>query len=122
MEFFFIEERFFKERASWIPPVDLFLTDNHVMIFAELPGIQKEDIEVTVSTDYVEIRGIKREPEEFRDAIHFYKLESSYGSFVRRIGIPCKVIADETETEFTNGILKIKIPIKKKREIEIPIE
>jgi len=122
MDFFYIEERYFSERGPWVPPVDLFLTEDHVMIFAELPGISKEDVEIIVSSHTVEIRGIKREPREFQYALNFYKLESSYGSFTRRIGVPCDIIADEAETEFENGVLKIKIPIKKKRVVEIPIE
>lgn len=121
-DFFYVRERYYSERGRWFPAVDLLVTEEHVILFIELPGMSKDDVEITVGEDFLEIKGVKKEPDEFKIAVNFYMLESSYGSFSRVIELPCNVQSDGVETNFTSGLLKISIPRRKEKIVEIPIE
>ncbi|MBN2378870.1 Hsp20/alpha crystallin family protein [candidate division WOR-3 bacterium] len=121
--FFYIDaEKFMRGAEETYPLVDFLLTEDEVCILAEVPGIPKESLEVTVTAEHVEIRGKKKEPESFANATHFYKLESFYGCFRRRITLPVKVETEYIKTSLVDGILDIRIPRSRRRIIEIPVD
>ncbi|MBD3284753.1 Hsp20 family protein, partial [candidate division WOR-3 bacterium] len=93
-----------------------------VFIMAEVPGIPKDSLEVKINKDYVEIAGVRKEPDFFTRATHFYKLETYYGCFRRRFTLPVEIDTQKAKIVLIDGILTISIPRLKKRVIQIPVE
>ena len=76
---------------------------------AELPGVEEKDIEVTVTDDWVTIKGEKKEEKEDKNRNYYY-MERSYGSFSRVIPLETPIESGKAEASFKNGILDVKIP------------
>lgn len=113
----------FPEMEEVIPSVDIFEDKNDIVVKAELPGIKKEDIDVTLTDDTISIAGEKKKEEEVQKK-NYYRWESSYGSFARTFTLPAEVQTDKVKTEFRDGILEIRIPkteeaIKKETKVKI---
>jgi HSP20 family protein len=105
------------------PSVDIFEEKNDVVVKAELPGVKKEDIDVTLTDDTISIAGEKKKEEKV-ERKDYYRWESSYGSFVRTLTLPAEVQTDKAKTKFEHGILEIRIPktaeaIKKEKKLKI---
>lgn len=114
----------FPEMESVTPTVDIFEEKGDVVVKAELPGINKEDLDVTVSEDTITIAGEKKKEEEVKKS-DYYRWECSYGSFHRTFTLPAEVQTDKVKTKFKNGILEIRLPKteeSKKKEKKIKIE
>lgn len=110
--------------TGWSPAIEVFERDNNLMVRAELPGCNKDDIKVEVTDDGLVIQGErKREHEEKHEG--YYRSERSYGSFYRLIPLPSDVKEDQINAKFNNGILEVTVPIpesaRKRREIPIDI-
>ncbi len=105
-------------------PVDIIDEEDHVLVIAEMPGIKKEDIDMTISGDIITISGEKKHNEMIK-LKKYYRIERSYGSFSRSFHLPFDLDADKTKARLENGILEIRIPRTenaKKKEKKIPIE
>jgi len=104
-----------------IPRVDVYETEDKVIIEAELPGVKKEDIEVKIKDNNVIIRGeIKRE-EEKQDR-NYFRAERFYGKFERVIPLMVEVKPEEAKATMENGILRLEIPkATAEKEVEIKI-
>ncbi|MBW1717274.1 MAG: Hsp20 family protein [Deltaproteobacteria bacterium] len=94
--------------TAW-PRVDMSETDKEIRITAELPGVDKDSIDVSVTDDRVSIRGEKKEHEE-KEERGYYKLERSYGFFHRSFYLPCEVESDKADASFKDGVLTVKLP------------
>ena len=91
-----------------IPKVDVIDKDNEVIVKAELPGIEKDDIEVTMNDRMVTIKASTHsEQKEERD--DYYHSEISNGSFCRTMSLPCKVDTEDYKAKFKNGILELTL-------------
>jgi HSP20 family protein len=104
-----------------IPRVDVIDRDDEVMIRAELPGVAKKDLDVSVSDNSVTIKGStnKEVKEEKGD---YFRSEISHGSFTRTVALPSDVNSEKVQAEFKNGILELlmpKVEKAKKRTIKI---
>lgn len=91
------------------PRVELSEGRKDILVEVELPGVDPDDLDLEVTGTVLTLRGEKREVREDEDRDYHY-LERMYGSFERRIGLPCKVEPDNTEATFRRGILKIRFP------------
>jgi len=112
-----------RELASWAPAVDVREHDGNLVVSAELPGLNKEDVKVEVTGDSLVIQGErKREHEEERGGVH--RSERSYGSFYRSIPLPEGANLEQAKAQFNNGVLEVKVPIPKslQKTRQIPIE
>lgn len=112
--------------SSWSPQTEVFKRDGDLVIQTDLPGMSKDDIDVTIEDDQVTIRGERRNENE-QSGEGFYHTERSYGSFYRSFPIPQNVNADEAKANFKNGVLEISMPLpedtkQKGRKIEISDE
>lgn len=96
------------------PLADIKKTDKEYIIEIELPGVNKEDVILQVSNDLIEIRA-KKQSELKIEKKGYLRHERSYSGFYRTIPLPFGVKADEVESEFKNGILKIKVPKSKEK-------
>ena len=112
-----------REMGLWAPPIDVREKDGNLVISAELPGLNKEDVKVEVHEDALVLQGErKREWEEERGGVR--RSERTYGSFYREIPLPEGAKADQAKAQFNNGVLEITIPIpesqqRKPRQIAI---
>jgi HSP20 family protein len=111
--------------GSWTPHVDICETDNHVLVRAELPGVDLPDIAVSFQGNKLHLRGIKREPQQSRKLLCFYCLERRYGKFDRYVDIGRIVNTRLARAYLDKGILTIELPKLRDRRgesVEIPIK
>jgi len=95
--------------GEWFPVVDVFETDDHYTLTAELPGMQKKDVHVTMEDHVLTLTGERRyEHEENEEKCH--RLERSYGSFTRSFSLPGAVKEAAIEAKFKDGILTVVLP------------
>jgi len=109
--------------GDWTPPVDIEETDKEYMIKAELPDIKKEDVKVATLDGVLTIEG-ERKQEKEETGKKFYKLERSYGKFVRQFALPTEVDAAKIQAEFKEGMLNIHLPktaVAKPKAIEVKV-
>jgi HSP20 family protein len=91
------------------PLVDLYETQDDVVVKATLPGIDPDDLNITISNDVLTIQG-ETEREEEIDEGSYHLREQHYGTLSRSLQLPTTVNADEAHAEFKNGILTLTIP------------
>jgi HSP20 family protein len=111
-------------REEWSPSVDISETKDKLVINAELPGLDSKDVNVSISGDFLTIKGEKKKEEEEKDEHHHY-MERYYGSFQRSFQIPVNVKTDKIEATFDKGVLTVTLPKTeeaKKKEIEIKVK
>lgn len=97
--------------AAWAPVVDVQETADDITVHAELPGINPEDVNVTVQNGVLSITGEKREErEEGKASTSFHMLERRYGRFERSFALPRSVEADKVKAQFQNGVLTVRLP------------
>jgi len=107
-----------------MPSIDIFEEGDNVVVKAELPGMRKEDIDVSMTDSTVSISGEKKKEEKI-ERKNYYREERSYGSFTRSFRLPTEVDTAKAKANFKEGVLEIRIPKTeeaKKREKKVPIE
>jgi HSP20 family protein len=92
-----------------MPKVDVVDHETEVVVKAELPGVQKDDIDVSVTDNSVTIKG-STSHEEKEEKGNYYRREISRGSFSRTVALPSDVDADKARASFNDGILVLTIP------------
>ncbi len=92
-----------------MPAVDVYEKDNEVVVKAEIPGMSKDDIEVSLANSTLTISGEKKKEEEIKDQ-DYYRCERSFGSFSRSIELPAPVKTEDAKASFVNGVLEIHLP------------
>jgi HSP20 family protein len=95
--------------SDFAPRLDISETDKEINIAAELPGLEPEDIHISLDHNTLTISGEKRAEKEEKGK-RFYRVERSYGSFHRSIPLPNEVNEDKIDAAFKRGVLKIKLP------------
>ena len=108
--------------SSWIPACDVFEDKDAVKIVAELPGVQAEDVKISLENNLLTIRGEKRQQaEENNERVHRY--ERTYGSFERAFALPTTVDPEKIAANYANGVLTVSIPkAERARPREIPVK
>ncbi len=92
--------------VHWIPRIDIYERGKEIIVEAEIPGVNESDVEITVQSNRVEIKGRKRE--NFSSSkIRFLRLEREYGAFRRLVALPSTVIPDKARALLSNGVLKL---------------
>lgn len=124
-------DRFFRERPSagafteeWSPSVDISETESNLIIKAELPGLEANDVNVSISGDLLTIKGEKKKEKEEKDEHHHY-MERYEGTFQRSFRLPVAINADKVDAEFGKGVLKITLPKieeAKKKDVKIKVK
>jgi HSP20 family protein len=96
-------------QRSWVPPVDIRETENHVVLALDLPGLRKEDVNVTLENSVLTIAGERRfESDQKNETLH--RLERAYGAFTRSFTLGSQVQADGLEATFQDGVLTVQVP------------
>jgi HSP20 family protein len=93
-------------------PLDIYSTDDHVVILAVVPGMQPDDLDLTVQRNTVTISGTVRDHMDTREktGVTWYVRELADGTYRRSVTLPFPVDAERTEANFENGILRIVLP------------
>jgi HSP20 family protein len=106
------------------PAVDLYEEKDDIVVKAELPGMNKDDVEVNLSDHTLTIKGEKKHEEEIKEE-NYYRSERSYGSFLRTLELPKDVHSEKVKASFKNGVLEVRLPKTeeaKAKEIKIKVE
>jgi len=111
--------------ASWTPVIDFIDKKTHFLLRVDLPGLKREDVNVSISDDnLLTIRGeIKRSEEQKKE--DYYRCERRYGQFSRALELPQEVIPEKVEAALNDGILEIKLPkskAKQPKELEVKVK
>ncbi len=107
--------------GAWSPRVDIFENKDSLELEAELPGMKREDFELSFENNVLTLSG-ERRFEKKTDEDNYHRVERAYGSFTRSFTLPQTVTADGAKAEFNDGILHVSLPKReetKARKIEI---
>jgi HSP20 family protein len=89
--------------------VDMYETDEAVIVKSAVPGLESEDLDINITGDTLTIKGESREEEEIEEENYFCR-ERRYGAFSRSLTIPVSIVPDEAEAEIEDGVLTLTLP------------
>ena len=108
-------------QSTWSLAVDIYETENELVLTAELPGVEEKDVEIKVEDNTLSLKGERKFEKETREE-NYHRIERAYGSFYRSFSLPNYVDQDKISAEYENGLLKIHMPKKpevKPRKVKI---
>jgi len=111
------------EEGFIVPNIELYDRKNDIVVRAELPGVDKKDIDLTITEGNLTIKGEVKKSEEVKGE-DYYAAEIKYGSFSRTIPLPVEVDSEKAKATYKNGILEITLPKKeeaKPKEIKVEV-
>lgn len=95
--------------GSWAPAVDIYETDENLVVKAELPGVNPKDVEVRVEDSTLYLKGERKFENEVKEE-NYHRVERSYGSFTRTFALPSSINADKVAADFKDGLLTLTMP------------
>ena len=96
--------------SNWSSPaIDMYQTDNNIVVKAAMPGIKADEVQINVTGDILTIKGEVKHEEEKNDR-SWHLREQRWGAFERSVRLPTGVVADKANADFDNGILTITLP------------
>ena len=95
--------------ATWAPAVDIFETENELVVKADLPDVQEKDIDVRIENNTLTIRG-ERKFEQQVNEDKYLRIERAYGTFTRSFSLPNTVNAETIRADYRNGVLTVRMP------------
>jgi HSP20 family protein len=110
--------------TEWSPPVDIAEDDKEYTVKAELPGLNKENIKVSVEGGVLSIAGERKVEKEEKNK-KYHRIERSYGSFTRSFTLPDDASGEKVSAEFKDGVLKVHLPKEEKAKsnsVEVKID
>jgi len=109
--------------TTWAPAVDIYETENELVVKADLPDVAEKDIDVRVENNLLTIRG-ERKFEKSVSEDNYLRVERSYGAFSRSFSLPNTVNAEAIHAEYKNGVLTVNMPKReesKPRQVKVSI-
>jgi HSP20 family protein len=109
---------------EWAPTADISETEKEYLVKAELPGVKRDDVKVTVDQGVLTIQGERKQEKEEKDE-KYHRVERSYGSFFRSFSLPQNAAAGDIRAESKDGVLFVHIPkvkVEKPRAVQIKVE
>ena len=104
------------------PKVDVIDRDDEVVVRADLPGVKKEDLEVSVAGNTLTLRG-ETHREKREEKGDYFRQETFQGSFIRSVPLPAEVDPDKARARFKDGVLEVELPkVEQARKRAVPIE
>ena len=107
--------------GSWMPAMDVYETEDEIVATLELPGIDPDDVEVSVEDSTLSISGKREFTSEVKEE-NFHRVERRYGSFARAVTLPQTADTEKVKASFDRGVLTVEIPKVEKakpRKIEV---
>jgi HSP20 family protein len=100
----------FDSMKTEIPKVDIIDQKTNLLVRAEIPGMKKENIDISVSDTSITIKGHSEEESEEKEKENYYRRETSSKSFTRTLSLPCEVQSKDAKANFQDGMLQIILP------------
>lgn len=94
---------------AWAPAVDVRETDDALTLFVDLPGVTREDVDITVENRTLTLRG-ERKFEKDVERDNYQRIERAYGQFARTFTLPTNVRTDDVKATFADGVLTLVLP------------
>ncbi len=94
---------------SSVPAIDMYQTDNDVVVKASLPGMKADDVQINITGDMLSLKGEMKEKSETKEK-NYHIREQRWGSFERSVMLPTSVVSDKAKAEFEDGVLTITLP------------
>ena len=94
---------------TWSPAVDIRETDESYLVHAELPGLSKDDINITLEDTILKLSGERRFEKDVEEE-QYHRIERTYGTFTRAFSLPSRVDAGHVQASFKDGVLTITVP------------
>jgi len=110
--------------SLWTPVVDIAEHDDDYIVKVELPGVNKDEVKITLESNILTIRGEKKQEKETKKE-NLHRVERSYGSFQRSFTLPTTVKSDKIDASYKDGILTIALPKAeeaKPKQIEVKVK
>jgi len=110
--------------TNWVPACDIYETDKDIVVKAELPGLKKEDVFVSIDNNVLMLRGERKFSDEVKRE-NFHRVERTYGEFLRSFTLPTFVDMTKILAEFKDGILIVTLPKReeaKPKQIEVTVK
>ncbi len=95
--------------GTWSPAVDVFETDQNLVVKAELPGVDPKDVEIRVENNTLFLKGQRKFENEVKEE-NYHRIERSYGSFTRTFELPGSIDAEKVSAEYKSGVLTLTLP------------
>lgn len=102
-------------------PIDIYQTENNVIVKATLPGVKPEEVDISITGEVLTIKAERKEEKEIKEKDYFRK-ENRYGMVSRSITLPVEVKTDKAEASFDNGVLNLTLPkseVAKPKQIKV---
>jgi HSP20 family protein len=109
--------------ASWAPAVDIYETENELVIKADLPEVNEKDLDVRVENNMLTIRGERKFEQKVKED-NYLRVERAYGTFTRSFNLPNTVSTESIKAEFKNGVLTVEMPKRaesKPRQVKVSV-
>ena len=114
----------FAAAGSWMPPVDIFQNGDHELVLkAEIPDMNREDIDITVENFVLTVKGEKKFASDVKEE-QYHHVERRYGAFSRSFSLPQTVDAGKVAAEYRNGVLTVRLPLREEarpRQIKVDV-
>ncbi len=94
---------------TWAPPVDIYETDDALILKAELPGVSKDDVSIEIHQNTLILRGQRKHEAEVKEE-HYHRVERAYGTFQRSFMLPTLVDQEHVQATYTDGVLELRLP------------
>jgi len=95
--------------TTWAPAVDIYETENELVIKADLPEMNEKDLDVRVENNMLTLRGERKFEEKVKED-NYLRIERTYGSFSRSFSLPNTVNTEAIKAEYKNGVLRVELP------------
>jgi HSP20 family protein len=95
--------------GAWTPPVDIYETDDALVLTAELPGVSKDDVSIEIHNNTLTLRGERKHDAEVKEE-HYHRVERAYGTFQRAFVLPTLVDQEKVQATYHDGILELRLP------------
>ena len=110
--------------GAWVPKVDISETNGDLIVAADLPGLNRDDVSIRIENNVLTLKGEKKKEEE-REGTNYYRVERCCGNFTRSFALPNTVDANKVKATFKDGVLTVTLPKTeeaKGKEIPIAVE
>lgn len=95
--------------TSWAPAVDIYETENELVLKADLPDVKENEIDIRVENNTLTVRGERKFEQKVKED-NYLRIERTYGSFSRSFGLPNTVNTEAIKAEYKNGVLTVEMP------------
>jgi HSP20 family protein len=94
---------------AWVPPVDIYETDDALVLKAELPGVSKDDVSIEIHQNTLTLRGQRTHNAEVKED-RYHRVERAYGTFQRTFTLPNLVDQEKVQATYQDGVLELRLP------------